>query len=178
MAKWQNSIPDSNFKFPVYRLPTTKEWLYFSGADSLNKYPFGFEIGKRISRRYRMDSTSFLCYHAPDTASLHEIGVFYSNNALIKNGLIYYNTAPVRSGFWMKYPLYNTIGNVSEITSKKGIAMGGNYELPATKINLQDSIPYEKAERWLGFRCVAEFMNWKKYQEYLSKLSPTKSLIT
>ena len=67
-------------------------------------------------------------------------------------------------------PVFSLIvGNVSEMTSQKGVAMGGNYELLSTQINLKKSIEYEKSERWLGFRCVAEFMNWQEYQTYLSK---------
>lgn len=50
---------------------------------------------------------------------------------------------------------------------EKGIAMGGNFEKPISKVNLEDTIHYSKPERWLGFRCVAKYMTWSEYQEYL-----------
>ncbi|MBK21203.1 MAG: hypothetical protein CMP63_02640 [Flavobacteriales bacterium] len=162
-GNWQGSIPDSNYRFPVFRLPTQEEWLNFSEADSFNLYPFGFEIGKKMTRRYKMDSTSFICCRSPDTAEIK-----WKNTATSDN-IIEYITAPTRSGFTNSNQLYNTIGNVSEMTSQKGVAMGGNYELLSTKINLKKSIEYENSERWLGFRCVAEFMNWQEYKTYLSK---------
>ena len=160
-GNWQGCIPDSNYRFPVFRLPTQEEWVDFSEADSFNLYPFGFEIGKKMTCRYKMDPTSFNCSRCPDTVKWE---------SPVKPGhTIQYTTAPTRSGFTNSNKLYNTIGNVSEMTSQKGVAMGGNYELLSTKINLKKSIEYEKSERWLGFRCVAEFMNWQEYQKYLSK---------
>ena len=135
-GNWQGSIPDSNYRFPVFRLPTQEEWLNFSEVDSFNLHSFGFEIGKKMTRRYKMDSMSFICYRSPDTVEIK-----WKNTATSDN-IIEYIKAPTRSGFMNSNQLYNTIGNVSEMTSQKGVAMGGNYELLSTKINLKKSIKY------------------------------------
>lgn len=164
-GNWQESIPDSNFRFPVFRLPTKEEWLKFSGADSLYKYPFGFKIGKRMSWSYKMDSTAFLCKQPIDSSEYKEFLAKHDGSPQVTFTKTI--TAPVRSGFLNENAIYCTIGNVSEMTSEEGIAMGGNFELNASQINLQESIAYTKSEHWLGFRCVAEFMNWKEYQKYL-----------
>jgi len=51
--------------------------------------------------------------------------------------------------------LYQLRGNVAEMTSILGIAMGGSYREHAQECTRQGSQHYSKPEPWLGFRCVA-----------------------
>ncbi|MCB9183638.1 MAG: SUMF1/EgtB/PvdO family nonheme iron enzyme [Flavobacteriales bacterium] len=51
--------------------------------------------------------------------------------------------------------LYQLHGNVAEMTSIPGIAMGGSYQDPARECAPGRKQPYTKPEPWLGFRCVA-----------------------
>ncbi len=54
------------------------------------------------------------------------------------------------------FGLYNMQGNAAEMTSKKGIAKGGSY-LQTAKECLPEAVQhYDKPEKWLGFRLVAE----------------------
>lgn len=51
--------------------------------------------------------------------------------------------------------LYQLHGNVAEMTSSPGVAMGGSYMEPARECAAGWTQPYNKPEPWLGFRCVA-----------------------
>lgn len=56
-----------------------------------------------------------------------------------------------------KFCIYNIYGNIAEMVSDPGIAMGGSY-----RHYYQDIVPtnkpvtYEGAQDWVGFRCVCE----------------------
>lgn len=58
-----------------------------------------------------------------------------------------------------KYGVYNIYGNVAEMVTEPGIAMGGSFNhyyediVPENKI-----ISYNSPEKWLGFRCVCEIL--------------------
>jgi formylglycine-generating enzyme required for sulfatase activity len=58
--------------------------------------------------------------------------------------------------YWMpdKNGLFDLFGNVSEMTSEKGVSKGGNYGLYAEQCKYDLSQHYEKPEKWLGFRCI------------------------
>ena len=46
------------------------------------------------------------------------------------------------------------MGNVAEMTSKKGVAKGGGWIHEEESIGVKTDIPYQKTASWLGFRCV------------------------
>ena len=56
-----------------------------------------------------------------------------------------------------KYGVYNIYGNIAEMVSDPGVAMGGSYRhfyddiVPTNK-----PLSYDGAQDWLGFRCVCE----------------------
>ena len=52
--------------------------------------------------------------------------------------------------------VYDWFGNVSEMTSVEGIAKGGSYMDYASDISELKDIPYDRPEKWLGFRTVLE----------------------
>ena len=53
--------------------------------------------------------------------------------------------------------IYNIFGNVAEMVFENGLAKGGSYFHSAKKCALTNTMEYENAEPWLGFRVVAEF---------------------
>lgn len=63
---------------------------------------------------------------------------------------------PTTSFFPNVYGIFTLQGNVSEMTSVKGVAAGGNYSLPMDQAHFDSKQNYSKPEIWLGFRCVAQ----------------------
>ena len=58
-------------------------------------------------------------------------------------------------GYWPSdLGLYNLQGNASEMTSTKGIAMGGSFRHPARESYNDRTQEYGKPEDWLGFRYI------------------------
>jgi len=136
----QNHLADS---FPIrfyYRLPTIKEWetCFTSGVDSSSK------VFKKFSKK---------------------VTFFFQTNETIESDKKLYDskhsvfpfayTANVRSYFPDKRSLYNTIGNVAEMVSEKGIAKGGSFIHPLDSCRSDLNQYYTLPEMWLGFRCVA-----------------------
>lgn len=76
------------------------------------------------------------------------------NDILLKGAKI----KPVFSGMDDELGMFHLHGNVSEITSDKGIAVGGNWTLSNNKIDFNKKIEYEGAQAWLGFRCIFEII--------------------
>jgi formylglycine-generating enzyme required for sulfatase activity len=68
-------------------------------------------------------------------------------------------TAPTESFKANGFGLYNTIGNVSEMTNTKGIAKGGNYTLHVSRCAIKSEQSYTGPASWLGFRCVCEIID-------------------
>jgi Uncharacterized conserved protein len=63
---------------------------------------------------------------------------------------------PSTAFFANQFGAYCMQGNVSEMTSEKGIGMGGNYSLKVEQARFNSKQEYKKPESWLGFRCIAE----------------------
>lgn len=54
--------------------------------------------------------------------------------------------------------IYNLFDNVSEMTSEKGTAVGGNNYMLPTEDKMKRSFKYEVPHPMLGFRCIAEYV--------------------
>ena len=124
-----------------FRLPTKDEWLSFSNVKSSEK-----DIKKRKKK-------------FPDSYRIISGQIVIGNFATTKKDSANENaniTAPVHSYFPNTYGIYNTFGNVAEMTSEKGIAMGGHFNEKLEDFEIEKEYSYEKSTYWLGFRCVAE----------------------
>lgn len=58
-----------------------------------------------------------------------------------------------------KIGFFNTLNNVSEMTSEDGIAVGGSWFEANEKTSFQQTFAYKGAEAWLGFRCIFEIID-------------------
>jgi formylglycine-generating enzyme required for sulfatase activity len=63
-------------------------------------------------------------------------------------------TAPVYSYWKNRFGLFQTIGNVAEMISEKGICKGGSWRHELETCRAGNDIAYSKPMSWLGFRCV------------------------
>ena len=65
--------------------------------------------------------------------------------------------APSRTYIPNKFQIFNIYGNVAEMVSEPHVAMGGSFlDRYEEIVPTNKAVSYEGAERWLGFRCVAE----------------------
>ncbi len=124
----------SNIDIPeVYRytLPT-KEILTEIEAIKMDE-----DVIKKIKKKNSVEYN----YKIPNDTNFHNPFVF---------------TALVSAYYPNKLGLYNTLGNVAEMSSTKGIAKGGAYIHTKEEIESTKEFSYSKPERWLGFRCICK----------------------
>lgn len=58
-----------------------------------------------------------------------------------------------------KIGFFNVMGNVSEMTSEDGIAVGGSWFEANENKDFQQTFTYESPSAWLGFRCIFEIID-------------------
>lgn len=134
-----------------FRLPTKNEWeelavIGLPEVDSLTIAGLGSGVTYRKKRRRDKG---------------HPIVMRMNYNDL-KCGLGsldgYYFTNPVEayeSGF---NQLFGVAGNVAEMVAEEGISKGGSYLHDPKFCRVEEEIPYDGAQEWLGFRCVVEIV--------------------
>lgn len=138
LTKQYNMQRKRTYTQVVFRLPTPEEWHLAAGSgDSKAKNPFN---GPNVR-----DSKG--CYLANIQT---EPGKFFEDGG--------FQTVKVQSYQANKMGLYCTLGNVSEMTSVKGDALGGSW------YNLYEECTFEKIQKYLeanpltGFRVVMEII--------------------
>lgn len=128
-CKWR-SIHFAAGKF-TFRLPTVSEWKNFALKGLSDKETIN---GCRDSLVEKKCNCPLFNYsYDKSQVKINTIGSYPSQ----KSG-----------GF-------EVFGNVSEMTAEKGDARGGNYLLNARQCHIDSIQHYNKAESWLGFRCIA-----------------------
>jgi formylglycine-generating enzyme required for sulfatase activity len=132
------SIKNKTELFIAYRLPTREEWELLSN----NAGGISF---KNKGRDEKGRATFNFLRAEDDTLGTAD---FMSDNADV--------TAPVYSYWKNPFGLYNTIGNVAEMLSEKGICKGGSWSHRLENCRPGKNISYDKPESWLGFRCVCD----------------------
>ncbi|MFT6215230.1 MAG: sulfatase activating formylglycine-generating enzyme [Roseivirga sp.] len=130
MNKRDRALFPEEFEF---RLPTAAEW-------------------SRI--RFMTQEKGMLKAVAQKSAEFNDEFDLKKNKILLKGAKI----SPVFSGMDEKLGMFQLHGNVSEITARKGTAVGGNWTLSNNEVDFYKEITYEAAQAWLGFRCVFEII--------------------
>ncbi|WP_448211651.1 SUMF1/EgtB/PvdO family nonheme iron enzyme [Colwellia sp. MEBiC06753] len=114
----------------TYRLPTEVEWEYVARAGSDNDFWWGNDVGN-------------------DNANCAYCGSNWSN----------VSTSPVQSFKANKFGLYDTVGNVWELTSGDDVvARGGawNFAPKLSRTTVRLSLPESFRSNYLGFRVVRD----------------------
>ncbi len=128
-SKYASSYNNYNY---YYRLPTKEEWEYAAGAETNSKYGFEKMQSKDNSPNFNIKETYMLGYFKPGVDILVPV-IYKKPNS---------------------YGLFNTIGNVAEMTAEKGISKGGGWINSIADCEISDSVKFESPSSWLGFRCV------------------------
>jgi formylglycine-generating enzyme required for sulfatase activity len=138
----QINHPDSVFRGkPIYeyRLPTKQEWeaLALVGiSDKVKIKPWTRITYDEKSKKKKVEKI-----HRTAT-TLETVEQFFDV------------TSPVNTHYPNKLGLFNLKGNVSEMTSEKGIAKGGSWMDLAEKCFLLNDFNYSIPSANIGFRCV------------------------
>jgi len=145
-CKWltENSA-EENMK---YRLPTKEEWIYASrGGFGETVYPWGGEYLKdkkgRDQCNYSKVGDEFIHYS-------HETEAYEIINRIGVAAI----TAPVDSYWPNEYGLHNASGNVAEMVSETGIAMGGSWNSTGYDVRILSEMSFSGSNQFVGFRPV------------------------
>ena len=128
--------PKKRAVFPkdfVFRLPTPKEWA-------------------RIRFMYQEKG---MMKQIDKTAKITMKGYKMKKNETLNNNLkighVFANQQP-------KVGLFNLFDNAAEMTSEKGVAMGGSWILGNEAAKYDRKYNYAEPTAWLGFRCIFEIL--------------------
>ena len=129
-----------------YRLPTKKEWIYAAkGGFDESFYPWGGNFLQDKKGRDRCNYSKIgdeLIHYDNETKTfevIQRIGV-----AAI--------TAPVVSYWPNEYGIHNASGNVAEMVSEDGIAMGGSWNSTGYDVRILSVMDYSGPSQHIGFR--------------------------
>ncbi len=128
---------------PYYSLPTEEEWELMAGAgNDISAYPYSIEKDRKElegakGKKYFNTLNNGFEHKALKEAVTVEREYFKPN----------------------KFKLFNTIGNVCEMTREKGTAKGGSWHHKLADCAIDRSVQYSSPECWLGFRAVCKWMD-------------------
>ena len=144
-CKWREKLlqkeldamdPDLRARFPkkfIFRLPTNKEWA---------RIRFMKQEKKMLKQMDNMVKKNMKFFKIEKNDVMND-----SQRA----GHIYQTKTDYLG-------LYNIFDNVAEMTSEKGIAMGGSWNEGNEESKYNKEFTYQGAQSWLGFRCVFEIV--------------------
>ncbi len=135
-GKWKSY----DFVF-TFRLPTEAEWEKAALAgQNISENPYGF--GKKAFKIWKKGVKN------PKEAIANWETENGSAETMITNWI--YGYEPNDWG------IYQMIGNVAEMVKEKGLAKGGSWRDKPENCKINAHQKYEKADYWVGFRCVCE----------------------
>lgn len=131
MSKRDRDEYPKDFKF---RLPTKKEWglMRFRGQEKAMKKQLR-KMGDKNEKAFKLSKSKLMKDHP------FMRDVYYESDQ--------------RIGF------FNVYNNVSEMTSEKGLAVGGSWKEDNPAKQYAREYPYEGPNAWTGFRCVMEILD-------------------
>lgn len=144
--KLEKSQVDFRVKY-TYFLPTPEEW-FLAVDDTISVGSVNKKLKSKLKRIGHNEINEIR------KASIRQ-NIFRSSkkqNVLV-SGINFVGSTP-SNGLNTK-GLYNTWGNVAEMTAQEGVAVGGSWAEPLSDV-MNDAIQYTKPESWLGFRCTAK----------------------
>ena len=133
-----------------YYIPSLSEWE-LSVDSTIGKSKMKPKILKQASKKGVVISKKLIVFEASlnqkVSESEHSIALLINGKNFIGSSL---SNSPNTKG------LYNTYGNVSELTSTDGISYGGAWIHTYDEVINHKTFKYDKPDFWLGFRCACK----------------------
>lgn len=150
-----NKDPERKFKKVIFTLPSKDDWMFAANkGDASRTYPWGSGYIQN-NRKDDLCNYRHAEYKFDSAAKRYtEIQMSSVPNQPERRKI----TAPVKSYFPNSFGLYNMSGNVAEMISEKGIAMGGSYEDPAYRVTVTSETKYTKPTPDIGFRVAMKVL--------------------
>jgi formylglycine-generating enzyme required for sulfatase activity len=138
-----NAMPQKKFKKVIFRLPTEQEWMKAVDVYPGGRFPWYGELSYDVNRKCYAN----LKFRVHDSEAISE---YLNDGCWFPGPPDWYK--PNRLG------IYNIIGNVSEMTSKKGVAKGGSWDTFVDEAGVDNKQSYEGADPTIGFRVFMEIV--------------------
>lgn len=135
---------------PEFRLATPEEYaaMLQNEFDRLEKSKSSFKKGNPFATG--LNDHGCLMFN-------HRHNSWCESNIRLRSEYGYAVPMPVQTFFPDQFGVWDLQGNVAEMTSEKGVAVGGSCINSAAECQPGVVAKYNAPEYWLGFRVVAEF---------------------
>jgi len=184
-CKWRSAVVNNNWGADntidtsvyriEYRLPAIAEWEAIALANNYNALiPKSRKIKRIVGSTKRLTELLLARGKVADKDDLTpELIQFYQQNPIYLFENLAYATddKDLLAQLPFSFPdvthkadddqIEDLRGNVSEMTTTKGIAKGGNWKSKPGSVSLTDEVNYLYPSELIGFRCVCEIIEKK-----------------
>ena len=150
---------DQAVKFTVWRTEAFKKELDNMDKRDRENFPKEFEF--RLPTPAEWSRMRFMTQEKGMLKQVDKIADTYEKEFKTSKNDVLNSSSKVHDVFSTmdkKLGLFGLHDNVAEMTSEKGIAMGGSWNNKSTEADFTKKSKYTTPEAWLGFRCIFEII--------------------
>lgn len=150
---------DQAVKFAAWRTEAFKKELDSMDESERTNFPKKFEF--RLPTPAEWSRMRFMTQEKGMLKQVDKIAAAYEKEFKTSKNDILNSSSKVHdifSSMDRKLGLFGLHDNVAEMTSEKGVAMGGSWKNKSTQADFTKKSEYTGPQAWLGFRCIFEII--------------------